>query len=134
MYIMITVFAALAVLFITLAVKEGKNSNIKALKRCLKTSGIMTALSSFTVIFNSIAMAAGESGFTDNSAAFFSAALATGLAACGAGYAVAVSASAAIGAISENEKISGKALIFVAMGEGIALYGVLIAVMILSRI
>jgi V/A-type H+-transporting ATPase subunit K len=52
----------------------------------------------------------------------------------GAGIAVAASASSALGAISENEKTFGKALIFVALAEGVALYGLLISFQILSKI
>lgn len=62
------------------------------------------------------------------------AALVTGLSCLGGGIAVASSASAAIGAISENPKTFGQALIFVALAEGIALYGLLISMQILSRI
>ncbi len=62
------------------------------------------------------------------------AALATGLSCIGAGIAVASSASAAIGAISENPKTFGKALIFVALAEGVALYGMLISIQILDKI
>ena len=40
-------------------------------------------------------------------------------------------APAAIGAISENEKSFSKALIFVALGEGVAIYGLLISILIL---
>ena len=61
------------------------------------------------------------------------AALATGLSCVGAGIAVASSASAAIGAISENPKTFGKALIFVALAEGVALYGMLISIQILAK-
>lgn len=61
------------------------------------------------------------------------AALATGLSCIGAGIAVASSASAAIGAISENPKTFGKALIFVALAEGVALYGMLISIQILAK-
>ena len=50
------------------------------------------------------------------------AALATGLAGIGGGMAVASAAPAAIAANSENEKTFGKSLIFVALGESIALY------------
>lgn len=60
-------------------------------------------------------------------------ALATGLSCIGAGIAVASSASAAIGAISENPKTFGKALIFVALAEGVALYGMLISIQILAK-
>lgn len=63
--------------------------------------------------------------------AYVGAALATGLSGIGGGIAVASSASAAIGAMSENEKIMGKTLIFVALAEGIALYGLIISLLIL---
>ena len=62
------------------------------------------------------------------------AALAVGLAGIGGGIAVAAAAPAAIGATSEDPKAFGKALIFVALGEGIALYGLLISIMILSHV
>ena len=65
---------------------------------------------------------------------FLSAALATGLSSLGAGIAVAAAAPAAIGAISENEKNFGKSLIFVALGEGVAIYGLLISILILNKI
>lgn len=61
-------------------------------------------------------------------------ALSTGIACIGGGIAVASSASAAIGAISENEKVFGKALIFVALAEGIAIYGVLVSLLIMLRL
>ena len=61
----------------------------------------------------------------DNGMAYLAAALVTGLACIGAGIAVAAAASA---------KIMGKALIFVALAEGIALYGLLVTFMILGRI
>ena len=62
------------------------------------------------------------------------AALACGLSALGAGIAVAAAAPAAIGACSENSKNFGKSIIFVALGEGVALYGLLIAILILNKI
>lgn len=61
---------------------------------------------------------------------YLAAALATGLSALGAGIAVAAAAPAAIGAFSENEKNFGKSMIFVAMGEGVAIYGLLISIII----
>ncbi len=63
---------------------------------------------------------------------YLSAALAVGLSGIGGGIAVASSASAALGALSENDGVFGKALIFVGMAEGVALYGLLIAFMIIS--
>jgi V/A-type H+-transporting ATPase subunit K len=67
-------------------------------------------------------------------AALIGAALAIGLCCIGTGIAVGSAATAAIGAISENENLMGKALIFVAMAEGIAIYGLLVAFMILGRV
>lgn len=63
---------------------------------------------------------------------YLAAALSTGLSCVGAGIAVASAASAALGALSENEGIMGKALIFVALAESIALYGLLISFSILG--
>jgi len=63
---------------------------------------------------------------------YLAAALVTGLATIGAGIAVASASSAALGAISEDPKIMGKSLIFVALSEGIALYGLLVTFMILD--
>lgn len=65
---------------------------------------------------------------------FLSAALATGMSALGAGVAVAAAAPAAIGAFSENEKNFGKSLIFVALGEGVAIYGLLISILIIGKL
>lgn len=62
---------------------------------------------------------------------FIAAALSTGLSALGGGIAVAAGAPAAIGAISENEKNFGKAMIFVVLGEGIAIYGLIISILII---
>ena len=61
-------------------------------------------------------------------------ALSTGLACVGAGIAVAVVASSAVGAISENPKLLGKTIIFVGLAEGIAIYGLIISIMILNKI
>ena len=62
---------------------------------------------------------------------YIGAALAVGLSGIGGGIAVASSASAALGAISENDKAFGKALIFVGLAEGVALYGLIVALLLL---
>ena len=62
------------------------------------------------------------------------AALVTGLAGIGGGMAVAAGAPAAIAAASEDPKSFGKSLIFVALGESIALYGVVISILILNKL
>jgi V/A-type H+-transporting ATPase subunit K len=75
-----------------------------------------------------------SSSSSSNGIIMLAAALSTGLAAIGGGIAVAASAPAAIGATSEDPKAFGKALIFVALGEGIAIYGLLISILILNKV
>ena len=60
--------------------------------------------------------------------------LVTGLAGIGGGIAVAAGAPAAIAATAENPKSFGKSIIFVALGESIALYGVVISILILQKV
>lgn len=67
----------------------------------------------------------------DNGMKYIGAALAVGLAGIGGGLAVAGGAPAAIGATAEDPKAFGKSIIFVALGEGFGLYGLLIAILCL---
>lgn len=65
---------------------------------------------------------------------YLAAALATGLSALGAGFAVAGVGSAAIGAVTEKPELLGRTLIFVGLAEGIAIYGLIVSILILNRI
>ena len=66
---------------------------------------------------------------------YIAAALAVGSSGIGGGgIAVASASSAALGAISEDGSVFGKALIFAGLAEGIALYGLIIAFMILGAL
>ena len=69
-----------------------------------------------------------------NCLGLLAAGLVTGLAGIGGGIAVAAGAPAAIAATSEDPKSFGKSLIFVALGESIALYGVVISILILNKV
>jgi len=65
---------------------------------------------------------------------YIAAALVTGLSCVGGGIAVASAASAALGAISEDQSILGKSILFVGLAEGVALYGLIISFMILGKL
>ena len=65
--------------------------------------------------------------------ASLAAALAVGIGSLGAAYAVSSTGSAAVGAIAEKPEVFGRALIFVGLAEGVAIYGLIIAFMILNR-
>jgi len=66
--------------------------------------------------------------------AFASAAAAAALSALAAGYAVAQVGTAAVGALAEKPELFGRVLILVGLAEGIAIYGLIVAVLIFNRI
>lgn len=66
--------------------------------------------------------------------AFISAAIAFGLGAIGAAIAISNVGAAAMGAMSEKPEIGSQALIFIALAEGLVVFGFITALMILSRI
>ena len=76
----------------------------------------------------------GKDGGISTGLGLLAAALVTGLAGIGGGLAVAAGAPAAIAATSEDPKSFGKSIIFVALGESIALYGVVISILILQKV
>ncbi len=66
--------------------------------------------------------------------AFIAAAVAFGLGAIGAGMAIGNVGAAAMGAIAEKPEIAGQALIFVALAEGLVVFGFITALMILGKV
>jgi V/A-type H+-transporting ATPase subunit K len=65
---------------------------------------------------------------------FIAAAVAVGLGSIGAAIAVGNIGTAAMGTIGEKPEMVGSALIFVGLAEGIAIYGLIIAIMILGKL
>jgi V/A-type H+-transporting ATPase subunit K len=65
---------------------------------------------------------------------FIAAAIAVGLGSIGAAIAVGNIGTAAMGTIGEKPELAGSALIFVGLAEGIAIYGLIIAIMILGKL
>ena len=128
--------AAIAALFVYLfkARKAGKKAPSMMTKQLIAFGA--TCLGSVLLPVVSYAAEAPAAAASSSAAgmAYLAAALVTGLACIGCGIAVAAAAPAAIGAVSENDKTFGKSLIFVAMGEGVAIYGLLISIMILNKV
>jgi V/A-type H+-transporting ATPase subunit K len=73
-------------------------------------------------------------GTTATGLGYLAAALSVGLGSIGCGIAVGGAAPAAIGAVAEEPESFAKAMIFVVLGEGVAIYGVLIAILILGAL
>ncbi len=87
------------------------------------TSSAAQSVSDAAALYQAVGNAAGMG--------FIASALAIGLSAVGAGIALAAGAPAAIGAVSEDPKAFGKAMIFVVLGEAVALYGLVVAMLII---
>lgn len=89
-------------------------------------------------VFSGNVFAAEEAAAGASVASAGSAFLASGIAIAGAtlgaGIAVASAAAAAIGATGENPKNFAKSLMFVALGESIPLYALLVVFMILGKV
>ena len=66
--------------------------------------------------------------------ALLAASIAFGLGAVGAGIAISHVGAAAMGAVAEKPQIAGQALIFVALAEGIVVFGFITALMIIGKV
>ncbi|MBA7524962.1 ATP synthase subunit c [subsurface metagenome] len=137
------VFIAMAVSGLTMAagfyIYLRKNEvNAKRIKKLAKASvsiyGVMVAAFLFFLMQQGITYAASSTDSSSAGMGFIAAAISTGLATIGAGYAVGAVGSSALGAVSEDPNILGKTLIYVGLAEGIAIYGLIISIIILSKI
>ena len=75
-----------------------------------------------------------DGGAAKAMAAFIAAAVAFGLGAVGAGIAIASVGAAAMGAVAEKPETAGQALIFVALAEGLVVFGFIMGLLILGKI
>ncbi|MFF7114476.1 ATP synthase subunit C [Streptomyces albogriseolus] len=67
------------------------------------------------------------------SAALIGAAIAVAASTIGAGIAVAYTGAAALAALSERPELFGRAMVIVGLAEGIAIYGLVVAVILVGR-
>ena len=66
-------------------------------------------------------------------AALIAAAIAVAGSSIGAGFAVAYTGSAALAAMSERPEMFGRAMVVVGLAEGIAIYGLVIAIIVIGK-
>lgn len=134
-------FLALVVVAITIysglyLLKTNEDSSKNKIRKALKINlftfvPIMAMIIILLLPANSIA-AGGSAASSADGLKYIGAALSTGLATIGTGFAVGNVGSAALGAISEDQSILGRTIIFVGLAEGIAIFGVIISIMILN--
>jgi V/A-type H+-transporting ATPase subunit K len=146
LYILLIPAVVLALLILPMAVAFKKRKDGKSVKNAF----IGNICSFFAVMLICAALPIGISAYADSEETtsvsaeaeddsssssdgmlYLASALAVGLGSIGGGIAVAAAAPAAIGAVSEDPKSFSKALIFVALGEGCALYGFVVALLML---
>jgi V/A-type H+-transporting ATPase subunit K len=131
--LVVALVLSIAIPFGAYLLSEKKKGNFKASVIANSFFFFGTLLIAHVLLFTGTASAAdGAEVASVDGWRYLAAALSTGLSCIGGGIAVASAASAALGAMSEDSSIMGKALIFVALAEGIALYGLIVSFSILG--
>lgn len=137
---LIPLFAVAMLVLPVVYVLNKKNKNSAAKKAFIVNLCSFFAVLALAVILPIGGFVSAETAETVSNAignagiGYLAAALSVGLGSIGCGIAVGSAAPAAIGAVAEEPKSFSKALIFVALGEGVALYGFLISFMILNAL
>ena len=99
------------------------------------TIAMITSLTLFTagyLIHNAYAQEE-ATATAGGSMKFIGAGVAFGLAALGAGIAIGGVGAAGLAAITERPELRSQALVFTALGEAIAIYGIVVAIIILGQ-
>ena len=73
-------------------------------------------------------------GSTGKDAIFYAIAFTMSVSCLAAAYAVAHVGAAALGVVSEKPELMGRVLIFVGLAEGIAIYGLIVAIMLIGKL
>ncbi len=111
---------------------------MKFRKKILLMSSIAFVIAYSMMLYTAKALGLSQSdettGFSPEAGKFIGAGLAVGLAGFGSSIGMGSAASAAIGAISEDEKMFGTALIFVVLIEAVAIYGLLVALLLIFAV
>lgn len=136
---MLLLAAAIVLPLVWIARRHSTGKTVKKplIAHCFSFFALVAAATVFGFVCSGSAMAAdtataaAASGGMAEGLKYVGAALAVGLSGIGGGIAVSSAAAAALGAMSENDSIFGKALIFVGLAEGVALYGLLVALLML---
>jgi len=113
---------------------EFKRKVILTLVVMVAVMGIFAFVGAPSLSAETTAAAAPQNGASDAAWGLIAAAIAFGFGAIGAGIAIANVGSAAMGAIAEKPELASQALIFIALAEGLVVFGFITALMILGKI
>lgn len=112
---------------------KGLFAAIATFSFCLLVAGAILPMASAPAMAAE-ASATAPADASNNGLGFLGMALATGLACIGAGIAVGSVGSAALGLVGEQPGAIGTTLIYVGLAEGVAIYGIVISIIILSKL
>lgn len=126
------IFILASALVVKKAVSRGAKRKKSVLIQMLSFAAVLICCAAFPIMAGAADTAA-VADAASNGLGLLACAASTGIACVGAGIAVAGAAPAAIGATSEDPKAFGRALIFVVLGEGVAIYGLLISILIYTK-
>ena len=111
---------------------------MKIIKKLALTTSLALALASIALAMTAKALGLSQEttttstgGLDAQGASFIGAGLAVGLAGIGSGIGMGTAGAAAIGAISEDKSLFGNSLVFVVLIEAVAIYGLLIALLLI---
>ena len=133
--LMIVALLSLPVYLAITRKKDGRSMRRAMITNLCAFGAVMLAAIALPVGgFVSADTAGAAAAASSNGLGYLAAALAVGIGSIGCGIAVGNAAPAAIGALAEDPKSFAKALIFVALGEGVGIYGTLIAILIIGKL
>ncbi|GAB6148210.1 ATP synthase subunit c family protein [Stetteria hydrogenophila] len=112
------------------ALKDQRLQRLALAIAILAAAGLALSTAGVVAFAQAEEAAGGQAGLSAG-LKYIAAALAVGLAGIGAGYAIGVAGAAAVSAVTEKPEVAGTALLYVALGEGVAIYGLLIAILLL---
>ena len=119
-----------------IALKRGAQSTVRVLRvlnGMLLVGGLALLFVALTGTAGSAASSTTSAGSTANDSALIGAAIAVAGSSFGAAIAVAYTGSAALAAFSERPEMFGRAMVIVGLAEGIAIYGLIIAIILIGK-
>jgi V/A-type H+/Na+-transporting ATPase subunit K len=127
--------AVVGVLLTQAVLRRAPRAGIRWLTRLNLTIAAAATLALVLVLAGVVdpAQAATTAVHRSSGDAFIAAGIAVAGSTLGAGIAVSYTGSAALAAIAEKQEIFGRALVIVGLAEGIAIYGLIVAVILIGK-
>ena len=127
--IVVLSLAASFTLALGLLTGGGSDTSAEAVPAAVPTAAVPAVADAAAVVEQTSATSTNNSGD-----AFIGAAIAVAASSLGAGIVIAYAGSAALATVSEQPDLFGRAMVVVGLAEGVAIYGLIVAVLILGKV